>query len=256
MGVDSPDDNNLGGSSSSTKPRQRQKADIPDEIPQNLTNDGNSTDGQNNTTPNMGNRPDVMDDHDIAREHRKKRRKPWIVRCTRHPLFKAIPWTLVSFIPVYAIVFVHSEMLEKLGWGEWGVAYILNRIIAIWCCVQLIYNFICTSLLEPGYVVDNYIPPHDKEAGKYLLFPPKLKRVKREGENDESESDTNKDKGAVEMQDFLKEKQRIPLISAVWIRKRFFDEAECRVFHSKKKLFWGHFLGNRLLVILNYFWNL
>eukprot|EP00391_Amoebophrya_sp_Ameob2_P007802 CAMPEP_0178999222 /NCGR_PEP_ID=MMETSP0795-20121207/9932_1 /TAXON_ID=88552 /ORGANISM="Amoebophrya sp., Strain Ameob2" /LENGTH=523 /DNA_ID=CAMNT_0020691955 /DNA_START=265 /DNA_END=1836 /DNA_ORIENTATION=+ len=98
----------------------------------------------------------------------KKKQLPWCIRWTRHWSFKILPWSLVSSTPIAGILALDS-MMRKMGFEVGGLAYYGNFVVTLWLCGLIIYNFVMASILEPGYVADQYIPPPNPRRGKYKL---------------------------------------------------------------------------------------
>ncbi|CAD7941236.1 unnamed protein product [Amoebophrya sp. A120] len=99
----------------------------------------------------------------------KKRRKelPCCIRWTMHWSFKIVPWSLVASTPIAGLTTL-GGIWEKMGWEKWGTAYTISYAFTLWICIQIMYNFVMASILEPGFVKDQYIPP-PKKNGKYKL---------------------------------------------------------------------------------------
>lgn len=125
-----------------------------------------------------------------------RKEKPFCIRMTMHPLFKLVPWALVGITPFMGLWCI-TGLLEKKQIAEWSFFWITHVAFAVWVCFQIQYNFMASSLLNPGFVTDFPFPPHSPKTGKYLMVcpevPPKIQMDKETemrsmGEGSTSES--------------------------------------------------------------------
>jgi len=100
----------------------------------------------------------------------KKKQKPWFIRLTTWKYFKLLPWACVGATPFAA--FLAIPMIVDNRFEPWTVSYFCVIFFGMWNALMLMYNFIMASVLEPGFVTDNYYLPHSPPTGKYLMVPP------------------------------------------------------------------------------------
>jgi len=99
----------------------------------------------------------------------KKREKGACIRMVLNPYFKIVPWMVVASQPIVSMI-VMPSVVERLGEQKGSFIWWTLTLLTGWLSLQIVYNFVMATLLEPGYVDENYLPPHSgQKTGKYKL---------------------------------------------------------------------------------------